>query len=94
MKRILTTSVIIIASLALIGFILTKNKKENEEKIAIVAEKNASVSVKTATVKTAQISIDFAANGLFEPVQEKTLTTEKTGKVAQRKEILCNPPSL
>lgn len=83
MKRIITTAVIIIASLALIGFVLTKNKQANEEKIAIVAEKNASVSVKTATVKTAQISIDFAANGLFEPVQEITLTSEKTGKVVQ-----------
>ena len=65
MKRIITTSVIIIASLALIGFILTKNKKENEEKIAIVAEKNASVSVKVATVKTEEVSLDFVANGNF-----------------------------
>ena len=48
MKRIITTAVIIIASLALIGFVLTKNKQANEEKIAIVAEKNASVSVKTS----------------------------------------------
>ena len=37
MKRIVTTVVVIIAALALIGFILTKNKKENEAKIAIVA---------------------------------------------------------
>ncbi len=83
MKRIITTSVTIIASLALIGFILTKNKQENEEKIAIVAEKNASVSVKVATVKTEEISLDFAANGLIEPIQELTLTSEKTGKVVQ-----------
>lgn len=81
MKRILTTSVIIIASLALIGFILTKNKKENEEKIAIVAEKNASVSVKVATVKTEEVSLDFVANGNFEPKQELSLEAEKSGKV-------------
>lgn len=81
MKRIITTSVIIIASLALIGFILTKNKKENEEKIAIVAEKNASVSVKVATVKTEEVSLDFVANGNFEPKQELSLEAEKSGKV-------------
>lgn len=83
MKRILTTVVIIIAALALIGFILTKNKQANEEKIAIVAEKNAAVSVKVATVKNEQIALDFVANGLFEPIQELTLTSEKTGKVVQ-----------
>jgi hypothetical protein len=38
-------------SLALIAFILMKNKDANAEKIAIVAE-NASVSVKVANVKT------------------------------------------
>ncbi len=81
MKRIITTSVIIIASLALIGFILTKNKKENEEKIAIVAEKNASISVKVATVKTEEVSLDFVANGNFEPKQELSLEAEKSGKV-------------
>lgn len=83
MKRTITTVVIIIAALALIGFILTKNKKANEEKIAIVAEKNAAVSVKVATVKNEQIALDFVANGLFEPIQELTLTSEKTGKVVQ-----------
>lgn len=83
MKKIITTSVIIIAALALIGFILTKNKKANEEKIAIVAEKNASVAVKVATVKTEEIALDFATNGVFEPIQEITLTSEKTGKVVQ-----------
>ena len=83
MKKYITTGIVIIASLALIGFILTKNKEANEAKIAIVAEKNAAVSVKVATVKTEAVSLDFSANGLFEPIQEITLTSEKTGKVVQ-----------
>lgn len=81
MKKSITTVIIIIAALALIGFILTKNKKENEEKIAIVAVKNASVSVKIATVKTEEVSLDFVANGIFEAKQELILTAEKSGKV-------------
>ena len=81
MKKYITTGIVIIASLALIGFILTKNKQENEEKIAIVAEKNASVSVKVATVKTEEVSLDFVANGSFEPKQELSLEAEKSGKV-------------
>ncbi|AWG20590.1 efflux transporter periplasmic adaptor subunit [Flavobacterium faecale] len=81
MKKTITTVIIIIAALALIGFILTKNKTENEEKIAIVAEKNASVSVKVATVKTEEVSLDFVANGTFEAKQELIFTAEKSGKV-------------
>lgn len=81
MKKYITTGIIIIASLALIGFILTKNKKENEAKIAIVAEKNAAVSVKVATVKNEEISLDFVANGNFEPKQELSMEAEKSGKV-------------
>jgi len=81
MKKNITTGFIIIAALALVGFILTKNKKENEAKIAIVAEKNASVSVKVAAVKTEEVSLDFVANGNFEPKQELSLEAEKSGKI-------------
>ena len=83
MKKNITTGIIIIAALALIGFILANNKKANEEKIAIVAEKNAAVSVKTAQVKTEEVSLDFVANGNFEPKQELSLEAEKSGKVTK-----------
>lgn len=81
MKKTIITLVAIAGSLALIGFILTQNKKENEEKTAIVAEKNAAVSVKTATVKTEEVALDFSTNGNFEPIQELTFSAEKSGKV-------------
>jgi RND family efflux transporter MFP subunit len=83
MKKTITTILIIVAALAVIGYILTNNKKENEEKIAIVAEKNAAISVKIATVKTEEISLDFVANGNFEPKQELILTAEKSGKITK-----------
>jgi membrane fusion protein, multidrug efflux system len=83
MKKTLTIGIVIIAALALIGFILTKNKEENAAKIAIVAEKNASIAVKVATVKTEEISLDFVANGNFEPKQELTFAAEKAGKIVK-----------
>ncbi|MDR7369576.1 efflux RND transporter periplasmic adaptor subunit [Flavobacterium aquidurense] len=81
MKKTIITIVIIIAALALIGFVLNKNKKENKEKTDIVAEKNAAVSVKISPVKTEEVSLDFVANGNFQPIQQLTFSAEKSGKV-------------
>ena len=76
MKKTIITIVIILASLGVIGFILTKNKAENEAKTAIVAEKNASVSVKVDTVKTEEVS-------LHTPEEEFTLQILKKLKQTQ-----------
>ena len=81
MKKNITIALIIIVALASIGFVLTKNKAENKAKTDIVAEKNAAVSVKTTQVKTQEVSLDFLANGNFEPIQELTFSAEKSGKV-------------
>jgi len=81
MKKNIIIAAVIIGSLGLIAFTLINNKKENEAKTAIVAEKNASVSVKVNPVKTEEISLDFSVNGNFEPIQELTFSAEKSGKV-------------
>ncbi|MDI1254977.1 MAG: efflux RND transporter periplasmic adaptor subunit [Flavobacterium sp.] len=81
MKKSIITAIVIVGALALIAFILTNNKKSNEAKTAIVAEKNAAVSVKIDTVKTEEVSLDFVSNGNFEPIQELTFAAEKSGKV-------------
>lgn len=81
MKKNIITIVVILGVLALIAFTLNKNKAENKNKTDIVAEKNAAVSVKTAQVKTEEVSLDFLANGSFEPIQELTFSAEKSGKV-------------
>jgi membrane fusion protein (multidrug efflux system) len=81
MKKGIITAVVIIGSLALIAFTLMNNKNENEAKTAIVSQNNAAVSVKTTQVKTEAISLDFVANGNFEPIQELTFSAEKSGKV-------------
>ena len=81
MKKIIITILVIVGALALIGYVLTNNKKENEAKTAVVAEKNAAVSVKVTPVKTEEVSLDFMANGNFQPIQELTFSAEKSGKV-------------
>jgi membrane fusion protein (multidrug efflux system) len=81
MKRNIITIAVILSSLGLIAFTLMNNKKENEAKTAIVAEKNAGISVRINPVTTEEISLDFSVNGNFEPVQELTFSAEKSGKV-------------
>lgn len=81
MKKIIITIVIIAAAFVGISYLLNKNKTENEAKTAIVAQKNAAVSVKVATVKTEDVNLGFTANGNFEPIQELTFSAEKSGKV-------------
>lgn len=81
MKKTLLIIITIVASLALVGYVLTKNKAENKAKTDIVAEKNEAVSVKVAQVKTENVSLDFVANGSFAPTQELNFSAEKSGKV-------------
>jgi RND family efflux transporter MFP subunit len=81
MKKNIIIVGLILAALAIISYTLINNKKENEAKTAIVAEKNASVSVKAETVKTEDVSLDFTANGNFEPLQELSFSAEKPGRV-------------
>ena len=83
MKKSILTIVLIVATLGIIAYVLTINKKENEAKTAVVAEKNASISVKVATVKTEEVSLDFVANGNFAPLQELSFSAEKPGRVVR-----------
>lgn len=82
MKKLLYIG-ITVGVLALFGFILSKNKAQNEAETAVVAEKNSSVSVKSETVKSEIITTDFIANGTFAPYQELNFAAEKSGKVTQ-----------
>lgn len=83
MKKNIKIIALIVAVLAVIAYTLISNKKENEAKTAIVAEKNASISVKVAYVKTEDMSLDFTANGNFEPLQELNFSAEKPGRVVR-----------
>ena len=81
MKKTIITIVSIIAALGVIGYVLNNIKKENKANTDSVAEKNAAVSVKISPVKTEEVSLDFVANGNFQPIQQLTFSAEKSGKV-------------
>lgn len=82
MKKVLYIG-IGLAVLGLIGFVLTNNKKKNEAETAVVAQKNASISVKVETIKSESVSTDFIANGSFAPLQELSFSAENAGRVTQ-----------
>ncbi len=72
-----------IAIIALIAFVLTKNKNKNEAETAIVSQKNSAVAVRVDTVKTQKIAATFIANGNFEPLQSLTFSAEAPGRVTR-----------
>lgn len=79
--RTLTTLIIIVAALAGISWVLTNNKKKNDEKTAIVAQRNTEVAVKAATAAKKSVSMDFAANGNFTPFRQLNFASETAGRV-------------
>lgn len=83
MKKTLLYIVIIVAVIALIGFVLTKNKAKNEAEQEIVSAKNSTVAVRIDTVQTKPINQDFVANGTFTPSQELKFSAENSGRVTK-----------
>ncbi len=65
------------------GFILNKNKEKNEAETAVVAQTNASVAVRVASVKTGVPDLDYTANGNFEPEQQLEFPAENNGRVVK-----------
>jgi len=83
MKRIITTIVVVIGLLALIGWMLNKNKKENDAKTAVVAQTGGAIVVKAAEVAKQPIVLDFSSNGTFAANQDLTLLSEVSGRVTR-----------
>lgn len=83
MKKIILTSVIIIAALAGIFYVLNKNKAKNEAQTAIVAQKNAGVTVRVAEAAYKDMNMQYTTNGVFMPKQEVKISAETPGRVAR-----------
>ncbi len=82
--RTILTILLIIGILALIWFVLNKNKASNEAKTAVVAAQDSnSVVVRVDTVKKQELKLDFSANGNFEPNREINFSAEKPGRVVK-----------
>ncbi len=83
MKKIVITSVIIIAALAGIIYVLNNNKAKNEAQTAIVAEKNTGVTVRVAEAGYQDMNLKYTTNGVFMPKQEVKIAAETPGRVAR-----------
>jgi RND family efflux transporter MFP subunit len=81
--RIITTVGIVIGVIALIGWVLTNNKKKNDAKTAVAAQTNSDVAVRTFTVVKQTIEQDFAVNGNFAPAQQMNFASENAGRVVR-----------
>ncbi len=81
LKGPLFTILIIVAVFMLIGWVLTGNKAENEEKTAVAARINSYVSVKTGRVEKADLTLNYTTNGNFEAIQQLDLSAENSGRV-------------
>lgn len=82
MKRVITIIVVIVIALGAIAYVLSNNKKKNEEKTAFIAKGSGAIAVRVATVEKKTVDLDFAANGNFIPKQELNLLNENAGRIS------------
>lgn len=83
MKRAIIIIIVIGLALAGIVYKLNKNKAEVAQETAIVAEKNAAVTVRIDTARTQSMNLAYQANGTFMPKQEVTVAAETGGRVVR-----------
>ncbi|WP_423146144.1 efflux RND transporter periplasmic adaptor subunit [Rubrolithibacter danxiaensis] len=84
MKKSILTTVSIIAVIALIGWVLSNNKKKNQAKTEIVAKgATGDVTVRIAAIKKTPVDLDFSVNGNFQAAQQLTFTAENSGRITK-----------
>ncbi len=81
MKRVLITLLIVAAAIALIAYVLTQHKQDNEAKAAVVAETGGAVAVTAIRATTQEIDLDFSSNGTFAANQDLRLLAEASGRI-------------
>ncbi|NTS40398.1 efflux RND transporter periplasmic adaptor subunit [Flavisolibacter sp. BT320] len=82
--RAFITVAIITGVLFLIGSVLANNKKKNAEKTAVVAEMaSGDIAVRVSPVGKETLSLDFSANGNFQPAQQMNFAAENSGRVTR-----------
>lgn len=83
MKKFILPILIILLALTGIVYALNKNKAENEAQTAVVAQKNAAVTVRTGKADYKDLSNQYVANGTFAPRQEVKISAEASGRVVR-----------
>lgn len=81
--RIILNVAILAGVLFLISWVLSNNKKKNEEKTAIAAQVSDEVAVKMSPVAFKNLNLDFKVNGNFQPFREMDYASESSGRVTK-----------
>ncbi len=81
MKKIIISLLSVVAVIAIIAWVLTNNKKTNQEKTAFISEGSGAIAVRVSTVEKKPVELDFSANGNFIPKQELNFLSENAGRV-------------
>jgi RND family efflux transporter MFP subunit len=81
--RTIVTIAIIVGVVALISWVLTGNKKKNEEKTAVAAQTSSEVVVRTFTAQKQSVDQNFGVNGNFAPAQQMNFAAENSGRVVR-----------
>src|SRR5690554_8081759 len=80
-KKIYFTISVTLVRLAVFRIMI--NKENTAHETAIVAQENATVSVRVETVKKEIVHPEYKANGNFAPLQHLLLSSERGGQVVQ-----------
>lgn len=80
-KNIFITVLAILGIGAAIYFILKKNKEKNESEVALVAQTNADIAVRTAKVVLESADGAFSVNGTFLPNKQSQIAAEMGGQL-------------
>lgn len=81
MKKIITTVLILTLAAGGAYYILQKNKEKNAAQVAVVAEKNTDVVVRTAKVAYENINDEFTVDGNFLANTQATIAAETGGQI-------------
>lgn len=84
MKRNTIISILAVLAIgALFFFILQRNKKKNEENVAVAAQTNSDVTVRTAKVQRQDVDSNFNVNGTFVPNKQAQISAEVGGQIEE-----------
>lgn len=81
MKKIIITIVVLVGAGAVIGMVLSNNKKKNQEKVEIVNTKSGYAAVKVVPVRREALNLNFSSNGNFAANQDLNLLAETSGTI-------------
>ncbi len=81
MKKTIFYSVLFLAAVVAAAFILKRNQQKNQAEVAIVAQINPDVAVRTASVQRENLNGEFTVNGTFLPNKQAMISAEMGGQV-------------